>query len=225
MVDFVEKLREDLVEQFKEKPVIDAVMEAIGIQFNDLYRFYSDLKEKRALHTAFGKQLDGVGDIAVLTRMEAGELACLNESTYVLDDESYRTFLIYKIWKNTNDCTYYDIIKAFRMFWDKPLYYKEDPEVPATMIFETDALTPEDDVTKLLTAPFIKAAGVAIKVIATTETPEMTAEVPVTGIMGRGYMSTTLPEIPVGIDFADTVRLSPAVQNITQTKLPEIEEV
>lgn len=225
MVDFVEKLREDLVEQFKEKPVIDAVMEAIGIQFNDLYRFYSDLKEKRAIHTAFGKQLDGVGDIAVLTRMEAGELACLNESTYVLDDESYRTFLIYKIWKNTNDCTYYDIIKAFRMFWDKPLYYKEDPEVPATMIFETDALTPEDDVTKLLTAPFIKAAGVAIKVIATTETPEMTAEVPVTGIMGRGYMSTTLPEIPVGIDFADTVRLSPAVQNITQTKLPEIEEV
>lgn len=225
MVDFVEKLREDLVEQFKEKPVIDAAMEAIGIQFNDLYRFYSDLKEKRALHTAFGKQLDGVGDIAVLTRMEAGELACLNESTYVLDDESYRTFLIYKIWKNTNDCTYYDIIKAFRMFWDKPLYYKEDPEVPATMIFETDALTPEDDVTKLLTAPFIKAAGVAIKVIATTETPEMTAEVPVTGIMGRGYMSTTLPEIPVGIDFADTVRLSPAVQNITQTKLPEIEEV
>lgn len=225
MVDFVEKLREDLVEQFKEKPVIDAVMEAIGIQFNDLYRFYSDLKEKRALHTAFGKQLDGVGDIAVLTRMEAGELACLNESTYVLDDESYRTFLIYKIWKNTNDCTYYDIIKAFRMFWDKPLYYKEDPEAPATMIFETDALTPEDDVTKLLTAPFIKGAGVAIKVIATTETPEMTAEVPVTGIMGRGYMSTTLPEIPVGIDFADTVRLSPAVQNITQTKLPEIEEV
>lgn len=225
MVDFVEKLREDLVEQFKEKPVIDAVMEAIGIQFNDLYRFYSDLKEKRAIHTAFGKQLDGVGDIAVLTRMEAGELACLNESTYVLDDESYRTFLIYKIWKNTNDCTYYDIIKAFRMFWDKPLYYKEDPEVPATMIFETDALTPEDDVTKLLTAPFIKAAGVAIKVIATTETPEMTAEVLVTGIMGRGYMSTTLPEIPVGIDFADTVRLSPAVQNITQTKLPEIEEV
>lgn len=97
------------------------------------------MRDQRGVHTAVGKQLDGVGDIAVLSRLEAGELACVKESVYVLDDESYRNYLIYKIWKNTNNCTYYDIIKAFRMFWDKPLYYREDPEIPATMILNDHA--------------------------------------------------------------------------------------
>lgn len=138
--------------------------------------------------------------------------------------DAYRTYLIYKIWKNTNNCTYYDIIRAFKMFWDKPLHYREDPAIPATMIFETDALTPEADVSKLLNAPFIKAAGVAILVVANTEAPEMVADVPVEGILGRGYTTTTLPEIETGEAFIDTVLPVPAAQNITQTKLPELEE-
>ena len=162
MVDYVQKLRDDLVEQFKDKPVIDALMEVVGDELNEVRQFYEDLRDKRNIQTAIGKQLDGIGGNAVLTRLEAGALACTRESVYVLNDDDYRTYLIYKIWKNTNRCTYYDIIRAFKMFWDKPLHYSEDPDVPATMIFETDALTPEDDVSKLLNAPFIKAAGVAI---------------------------------------------------------------
>lgn len=223
MVDYAEKLRDDLVEQFKEKPVIEALVEAVGEQLTDLYQFFVALRDERGVQTAIGKQLDGVGDIVVLDRMEAGELACVNKSVYVLNDDEYRRYLFYKIWKNTNNCTYYDIIKAFRMFWEKPLHYSEDPQEPATMIFETDMLSPEDDVAKLLTAPFIKAAGVGIKVIAKTETPEMMAVLPVQGILGRGYSSTTLPELPQGEDFVDTVRVIPAAQNITQTTLPEME--
>ena len=168
MADYVQKLRDDLVEQFKGKPVIDALMEAVGDELNEVRQFYEDLRDKRNIQTAVGKQLDGIGDNAVLTRLEAGALACAKESVYVLDDDAYRTYLIYKIWKNTNNCTYYDIIRAFKMFWDKPLHYREDPAIPATMIFETDALTPEADVSKLLNAPFIKAAGVAILVVANT---------------------------------------------------------
>ena len=150
MADYVQKLRDDLVEQFKGKPVIDALMEAVGDELNEVRQFYEDLRDKRNIQTAVGKQLDGIGDNAVLTRLEAGALACAKESVYVLDDDAYRTYLIYKIWKNTNNCTYYDIIRAFKMFWDKPLHYREDPAIPATMIFETDALTPEADVSKLL---------------------------------------------------------------------------
>ena len=201
MVDYVQKLRDDLVEQFKGKPVIDALMEAVGDELNEVRQFYEDLRDKRNIQTAVGKQLDGIGD-----------------------DDAYRTYLIYKIWKNTNNCTYYDIIRAFKMFWDKPLHYREDPAIPATMIFETDALTPEADVSKLLNAPFIKAAGVAILVVANTEAPEMVADVPVEGILGRGYTTTTLPEIATGEAFIDTVLPVPAAQNITQTKLPELEE-
>lgn len=224
MPDYVELLRGDLVEQFKEKPVIDALVSAIGEQLNDVRRFYEDLRDRRGLQTSMGQQLDGVGDIVVLSRLEAGALACINESVYVLDDESYRRYLIFKVWKNTNNCTYHDVIKALRMFWPKPLYYREDPEEPATMVFETDMLSPEDDVPKLLNAPLIKAAGVGIKVIARTESPEMMDLLTVEGLMGRGYTSTVLPEIPVAESMEDTVRPIPAFRNITQTKLPEMEE-
>ncbi len=224
MVDYAELLREDLVDQFKEKPVIDALMEAIGTQLNDVRRFYEDLRDKRGIQTAEGKQLDGAGDIVVLSRMEAGALACINKSVFVLDDESYRRYLIFKVWKNTNSCTYYDIIKALRMFWERPLYYRESPEEPATMVFDTDTLTPDVDVQKLLNAPFIKAAGVRIKVVAHVETPEMGDMLPMGAMMGRGYMSTALPEIPVTDDLSDIVRPVPAFGNITQTILPEMEE-
>lgn len=224
MPDYVELLRGDLVDQFKEKPVIDALVSAIGEQLNDVRKFYEDLRDYRGLQTSMGQQLDGVGDIVVLSRLEAGALACINESVYVLDDESYRRYLIFKVWKNTNNCTYHDVIKALRMFWPKPLYYREDPSEPATMVFETDMLSPEDDVPKLLNAPLIKAAGVGIKVIARTESPEMMDLLTVEGLMGRGYTSTVLPEIPVAESLEDTVRPIPAFRNITQTKLPEMEE-
>ena len=224
MPDYVELLRGDLVDQFKEKPVIDALVSAIGEQLNDVRRFYEDLRDRRGLQTSMGQQLDGIGDIVVLSRLEAGALACINESVYVLDDESYRRYLIFKVWKNTNNCTYHDVIKALRMFWPKPLYYREDPSEPATMVFETDMLSPEDDVPKLLNAPLIKAAGVGIKVIARTESPEMMDLLTVEGLMGRGYTSTVLPEIPVAESLEDTVRPIPAFRNITQTKLPEMEE-
>ena len=224
MPDYVELLRGDLVEQFKEKPVIDALVSAIGEQLNDVRRFYEDLRDRRGIQTSMGQQLDGVGDIVVLSRLEAGALACINESVYVLDDESYRRYLIFKVWKNTNNCTYHDVIKALRMFWPKPLYYREDPAEPATMVFETDMLSPEDDVPKLLNAPLIKAAGVGIKVIARTASPEMMDLLTVEGLMGRGYTSTVLPEIPVAESMEDTVRPIPAFRNITQTKLPEMEE-
>lgn len=197
MPDYVEKLRTDLAEQFKEKPVINALIETIGEQLADVFDYYADLRNCRGVQTSVGKQLDGVGDIVALSRKEAGELACFRESTFVLNDEEYRKYLIYKIWKNTNNCTCADIIRAFRMFWDKPLYYSEKPEYPATMILETGELTPEDDVQKLLTAPFIKAAGVGIKLIAYTVNPIMSYTLAASGIMGRGYMVTTLPQIEI----------------------------
>lgn len=223
MPDYVAKLRSDLVEQFKKKPVIDALMEAIGEQFNDLYRFFADLKTKRSVLSAFGKQLDGIGNVVVLSRKEAAELACINEPIYALADEEYRKYLIYKIWKNTCGCTYPDIIKAFKMFWNKPLYYSEDPSEPATMIIESSELTPEDNAHLLLNAPFIKAAGVRIIVIAHTCNGLMEAPIGFKGVLGCGYMSTTLPEIPIEIEMQHTAKVVPARTNVAETILPEME--
>ena len=224
MPDYAVLLKDDLIEEFKGKPVIEALMETIGEQLTDVYSFFEELRLDRSVDRAYGKQLDGVGDIVVLSRKEAGELACIPKSVFVLEDPEYRKFLIYKIWKNTNNCTYYDIIKSFRMFWDGPLYYKEDPEVPATMIFETDELTPDVDTQTLLNAPFIKAVGVAILVIAKTSTPMPTLRIPITGVMGRGYQSTVLPELDLDPDFVTTMTPIARSQNITHTILPEMED-
>lgn len=223
MLDYTEKLRVDLAEQFKEQPVIDAFIEAIGEQLNDVRQFFSDLRTQRTIQTAIGKQLDGVGDNVVLNRREAGDMVSYKQPDYILDDEQYRVYLIYKIWRNSCSCTYRDIIKAFKMFWDKPLYYSERLDRPATMFFETDELSPDDNVYKILTAPFVKSAGVAIVITAITVTRLPPAQISLGCAMGRGVQSTTLPEIEMDIDLQENAEFIPASQNIAVTKLPELE--
>ncbi len=167
---YAQILEADLVEQFKEQPHIHALLEVIGRQMDELYQFFADLRDKRALMTAEGYQLDGIGDIVKLDRMEAGELACVQEPNYVLDDEKYRELLMYKIWRNSNDTTYYSIIKSLRIFWDRPLYYSEDPEIPACMIFDTGEMEGLVDTSKLMLNPIIRAAGVGYRIRAVTST-------------------------------------------------------
>ena len=121
--EFVEK---DTIEQFRGKPNIQVLHDALARQLQDLFDFFLQLKTGRSLSDAVGAQLDGVGDIVVLSRREAGDLASYAGRGGETDDETYRKFLVYKVLKNTCDCTYPDIIKAFRMFWDKPLYYSEN---------------------------------------------------------------------------------------------------
>lgn len=162
MADFVSALKADLVEQFRGKENIEGLVEVIGIQLQVVYDFFEQLRNERNVNTALGKQLDGVGDIVVLTRKEAGKLSKNSTQIDGIDDEIYRQYLIYKILKNTCDCTYPNIIKAFQMFWDGPLYYTEDPQYPATMILYTGILEKGERLDTLLTSPIIKPAGVSL---------------------------------------------------------------
>ena len=94
MADYVVDLKKDLVEQFRGKANITALVEVIGEQFQQVYDFYDQLRKDRDVYTAVGKNLDGVGDIAVLTRMEAAQIAGETIPFQVLDDEKYRRYLI-----------------------------------------------------------------------------------------------------------------------------------
>ena len=86
MADFVSALKADLVEQFRGKENIEGLVEIIGIQLQAVYDFYEQLRNERDVYTAVGKQLDGVGDIAVMTRKEAGQLAGKPIPFEVIDD-------------------------------------------------------------------------------------------------------------------------------------------
>lgn len=159
MLDYVSSMKKDLVEQFRGKRNIEAFVEAIAKQFQDVYDFYEQLLDLRGINTAFGKQLDGAGDIVGLTRREAGEL--MNNPGEEVDDETYRRLLIYKILKNTCGCTYADIIESIRMFYtDTELSFTESPDEPATMIFDFEGK--QDRSEKIISIPFIKASGVDI---------------------------------------------------------------
>lgn len=200
-LEYLIDLKKDLVTQFQDQPNIDVLVEAVQNQLQDVCVFYEQLRDLRSIDTAQGAQLDGIGEIAVLSRADAGEMASYKEPTFVMEDEEYRKYLLFKIWKNTNACTYKDIQTAFRMFWDKPLYYSEypnqplDTQYPATMVFESSVCSPDDHVEKLFDLPFIKAAGVAVIIIAYTEAEEMNYTLGADSLLGQGYMETTLPPV------------------------------
>ena len=223
MADFVTKLKQDLVEQFRGKANIEALMEVVGIELQEVFDFYEQLRTQRSVDTAVGKQLDGVGDIAVMTRKEAGQLAGNPIPFEVIDDDTYRQYLIYKILKNTCDCTYPDIIKAFRMFWDRPLYYTEDTEQPATMIFDTGELPGDVDTTPLFKTPLIRAAGVTLKLYARTSVEMDTAWLRLRSGLGYAVTVTQLPTLEREIDYGAKVYARSGIQTITEDTLPGIE--
>ena len=223
MADYVATLKNDLVEQFRGKANIEALMEVIGAQLQQVYDFYDQLRQDRGVHTAVGKQLDGVGDIVVMTRMEAGKLAGDPIPFEVIDDETYRRYLIYKILKNTCDCTYPDIIKAFRMFWDRPLYYTEDPAYPATMIFDTGEMDGTVNTTPLFNTPLLRAAGVTLKLYARTKTPMDPAKLYILSGLGFAVTETLLPTLERDIDYATRVYVGSGHQTISEDTLPGVE--
>lgn len=222
MVDFAKKLRLDLVEQFRDQPNIEALVDVIARQLQDVYSFYEQLRTERDIRTSVGKQLDGIGDIVDLSRKEAGLLAGDPIPIEVIEDDQYRKFLIYKILKNTTHTTYPDIIKAFKMFWDRPLYYTEDPEQPATMIFDTGEMPGYVDTSPLFDTPLIRAAGVTLKIYARTRT-----ELPPTTVrIGSGFARVTedrLPWLERNINYAAVVKTSSGIASVSQDRLPDVE--
>jgi hypothetical protein len=160
---FLEKLRRDMLEQFKDKPNIAVYQKALARQLDALHEFFIELDTLRWLQTAAGAQLDGIGDIVVLSRREALAVANMADKNIPMDDETYRLYLAWKIALNTSNCTHSDRHSALKLFWDlTPLYYSEDPAYPATIFITVPEviLSSEEAIFKI--AGMIKAAGVAL---------------------------------------------------------------
>lgn len=138
------------------KKRIEDLLEVIGKQFDDLKAFYDSLNTERSLATAIGAQLDGIGSIAVLKRSEAGLLIQDNED-FVIDDETYRYILAYKIMLNSGSATYYDIIRSIKQFYNLDITYSETPEDPAAFTLEVGLADANVPLRNILP---VKAAGV-----------------------------------------------------------------
>ncbi len=120
-----------LPEQFKKKHNIEVLVKAFAAELEELVGTFKELETLRAISTAFGRQLDGIGEIVELSRVESTAYAGIIDF-FVLDDERYRLFLMYKALRNANTCTYSELMEICRLLYDaKLLYYREFDDHPA----------------------------------------------------------------------------------------------
>lgn len=163
-MQIVDNWLQDLPQQFLGKERIEALVEAFSKQMQELDAVFQDLETLTDLDTATGQNLDYVGTIIPLSRKEAGLLAGINVEDPVISDERYRQFLRYKNLVNTNECTYYDLMDGLALLWDvSPIYYIEDPDMPATIILTMPFLKPGGEVVRVGEVPMVKPAGVRIE--------------------------------------------------------------
>lgn len=154
----------DLPQQFQGKKYIEVLIKAFSRQIEELHEVFRQLDTQTDLESAVGKNLDMVGDIITLTRKEAGVLAGIDVEDPVISDERYRQFLKYQMLVNTNECTYYDLMDGLALLWNvSPIYYKEDPALPAVIVLTMPFLTPGGKVVTLGEVPMVKPAGVRIE--------------------------------------------------------------
>ena len=224
-LDFLLKLRHDLLEQFRGHPNIEAFQRALARQLTEVYEFFLQLNVLRSLQTAEGVQLDGIGDVVVMSRADALTISKIANQNVPMDDPTYRVYLAWKIALNTTDCTHRNVYNALRLFWqNSPLYYSEDVNHPATIFFETPNLSPEDNAALLLTAPKVKPAGVALYVIAKTVTPPIAEySLRIGGVVFPAVMETTLPQYLPAQSFEEDLHILAVRNSIGETILSQIE--
>ena len=167
------KLQDDLIEQFRGQPKIAVFQKAVARQFEELYAFYYQLYILQWLDKAEGAQLDGIGNIVDLSRTDALIWANMARLNVPMDDALYRMYLLFKIFLNTSEGTYGDVVRTLKMFWpDTSFFYSEYVDIPATMFFTSESLPLTTDLRILRIVTRVKAAGVALKFIMQVDAQE-----------------------------------------------------
>lgn len=172
-LNWLRKLEDDLIEQFRGQPKITVFQKAVARQLEELYAFYYQLYVLQWLDNAEGAQLDGIGNIVDLSRTEALIWANLAGLNVPMEDDLYRKYLWFKIFLNTSEGTYADIVRTLEMFWpETSFFYSEYIDIPATMFFTSEAMPLNTDLRILRIVTRVKAAGVALKFIMQVDAQE-----------------------------------------------------
>ena len=171
----VKEWKTELPWQFRNQENIDAIITAIGEQLTELETVNEQLIDLVDVDTATGKNLDMVGEIVGISRIDAYsllELVRLQDMT----DETYRSVLKFQILKNNADGTYEDIMKGLHLLWgdDTIMSYEENPEIdvynsqewnapdPATVKITIEDISTDDVDPDKLKPMVIRAGGVKL---------------------------------------------------------------
>nr|DAN79980.1 MAG TPA: Protein of unknown function (DUF2612) [Caudoviricetes sp.]DAO80751.1 MAG TPA: Protein of unknown function (DUF2612) [Caudoviricetes sp.] len=152
----------DIPYQFQNKKNIEVLIKAFSRQLSELENALISLNLNTDILSAKGKNLDMIGDIVNLSRIEAAKYT--GKLNITLEDEVYRRLLIYKKLLNTNECTYYDVIQGIKLIWgtSSPVYYKEKPERPATIFLTMPNQSLDKEYKSFVKTLNIKPAGVSL---------------------------------------------------------------
>lgn len=169
----VDEWKRELPAQFQGHINIDAIIDAIGGQLSEIEDCYEGIRDRTDVLTATGRNLDYIGDIVGISRLEAFELLEITNID-LLTDDTYRAVLFFQILKNNSDSTYENIMKGLHLLWGENavIRYYENPitelynsstwndKDPATIkIAISDIQTDEPDPT-MIKPMVIRAGGV-----------------------------------------------------------------
>lgn len=123
MLDYVAIGQGRLTNQFQEKPLVKAVAGAMVAPLISYESLADDVKDKRWISTAVGKQLDGCGYI-------------VGEPRQGRSDDAYRDAILFRVFVNTSTATPEDLITGLR-YLTKPDDIQYMEQYPATAILFT----------------------------------------------------------------------------------------
>lgn len=146
----IEQAKARLIEQYKDKPLIAALIEAEAQQIQDLEDAANSIETKTALSTAVGIQLDIIGELVGLQR------------TAGLDDETYRVLLRSKINQNISQGEPVQVIGAFKILSGATLAILSEGSASLMLMGDGPDLT-QDQINQLyVQVKKVMAAGVRL---------------------------------------------------------------
>lgn len=189
--DRIENMRNHLIAEFQwdkdDKPVLRAVIEALGEELNELQQVLYNLKTQRTKEKAVGKQLDGIGEIVGIGRTIDEAIAIKffgfagqpnvgtfeearfreideeNLTSYRMADTEYRMIIDQKIIKNVSKGTTEDTIRSLRVAFDAPLIVLEEPGNANMIVGIGRKLTDNEKMLVNAAGLIVRPSGVGLK--------------------------------------------------------------
>lgn len=134
--DHIARAKNRLIEQYKGKPKVEGVVEALVKPFQDIEDVLQQLKTERWIDTAIGVQLDKIGEIVGAER------------EIEQNDDDYRLLIKAKIIMNLNQGTPEEVIAAAKFFIGAAfIWYLE--VYPAAVDIFSSTVIPEENRPKI----------------------------------------------------------------------------
>lgn len=148
VADYVGRMQSLLIEQFQPKPAINGVVESIGVGMQRIESMWNDFLRFRYVDSAFGAQLDIIGEI-------------VGQEREGRDDADYRAAIKARISVNISNGEPDSVIEAVKFFTDADRVLLHEFYPASINVFSNGAVLPGNLFDSILA---VRPAGVNLMV-------------------------------------------------------------